>query len=73
MTDTADNVLAESERLVACEAEYIRLIAPFVLTASKSVKVQILINGRGSVDVDGAQLENNAFANAYNLLENGEL
>ena len=71
VTDTADNVLAESERLTAYDTAYTRLIAPFALDAARSVKVQLLINGRGSVDVDAAQLENNRFANAYNLLENG--
>lgn len=71
VTDTSDNILAESERLVSCDNEYIRLIAPFVLTSAQSVKVQILISGKGSVDIDAAQLENNAFANAYNILENG--
>ncbi|MFR1517684.1 MAG: RHS repeat-associated core domain-containing protein [Clostridia bacterium] len=71
VTDTSDNILVESERLVSYDTEYIRLIAPFVLTSAKSVKVQILINGNGSVDIDAAQLENNAFANAYNMLENG--
>ena len=71
VTDPSDNILAESERLVSCDTEYIRLIAPFELALAQSVKVQILINGRGSVDVDAAQLENNTFANAYNMLENG--
>ena len=71
VTDTSDKVLAESERLTAYSSEYIRLIAPFEIASAQSVKVQIMISGRGSVHVDGAQLENNPYANAYNMLENG--
>ena len=71
VTDTSDNVLAESERLTSVSSEYIRLIAPFEIASAQSVKVEIMISGRGSVDVDGAQLENNPYANAYNMLENG--
>ena len=71
VTDTADNVLAISEPLSAYDSDYIRLVAPFELTSSKSVKVQILVDGRGTVYADAAQLENNSFANAYNMLENG--
>ncbi len=71
VTDTSDNILAESERISSYDTEYIRLIAPFELTIAKSIKVQILAEGRGSVDIDAAQLENNGFANAYNMLENG--
>ena len=37
----------------------------------QSVQVQILTSGRGVVHVDGAQLENNPYANAYNMLDNG--
>lgn len=47
------------------------MIAPFTLSAAQSVKVQILLDGKGTVYADAAQLENNAFANAYNMLENG--
>ena len=71
VTDTSDNILAESERISSYDTEYIRLIATFELTIAKSIKVQILAEGRGSVDIDAAQLENNGFANAYNMLENG--
>ncbi len=71
VTDTSDNVIAESERISKRSDDYIRLILPFELTSPQSVKVQIVINGMGSVDVDGAQLENNPYANAYNMLENG--
>ena len=71
VTDTSDNILAESEHLTSVSSEYIRLIAPFEIATAQSVKVEIMISGRGSVDVDGAQLENNPFANAYNMLENG--
>ncbi len=71
VTDTSDNVLAESEHLTAVGSEYVRLIAPFEIASAQSVKVEIMISGRGSVDVDGAQLENNPYANSYNMLENG--
>ena len=71
VTDTSNNILAESERLIERSSEYVRLIALFEITSAQSVKVQIMISGRGSVDVDGAQLENNPYANAYNMLENG--
>ena len=69
--DTADNILAVSERLCVADGEYVRLILPFTLTARKSVKVEILLNGKGTAYIDAAQLENNPYANAYNMLENG--
>ena len=65
------SVLAESEHISAYDSEYIRLIAPFTLTSAQSVNVQILLDGKGIMYADAAQLENNAFANAYNMLENG--
>ena len=71
VTTTSGTVLAESEHIRAYDTEYIRLIAPFTLSAAQSVKVQILLDGKGTVYADAAQLENNAFANAYNMLENG--
>ena len=71
VTDESDNILAESERITERDSQYVRLIAPFYLPSNQSVKVQIMNSGRGSVDVDGAQLENNPYANAYNMLENG--
>lgn len=71
ITKTDGTVLAESEHISKCDTEYIRLIAPFELSNAQSVQVQILLNGKGTVYVDAAQLENNPYANAYNMLENG--
>ena len=71
VTDTSGNVLAESEHLSADDSEFTRLIAPFTLESAQSVQVQILMDGEGSVYADAAQLENNPYANAYNMLENG--
>ena len=41
------------------------------LAVAQRVQVQVLLNGKGTVYADAAQLENNPYANAYNLLENG--
>ena len=71
VTDTSGNVLGVSEHLTQYDSEYTRLIVPFELSSSQSVKVQIIINGKGTVYADAAQLENNPYANAYNMLENG--
>ena len=71
VTDTSGNVLGVSEHLVKYDSEYTRLIVPFELDAAQSVQVQIIVNGKGTVYVDAAQLENNPYANAYNMLENG--
>lgn len=71
VTTTDGTVLAESEHLSKYDSEFTRLIAPFTLTSAQSVQVQILLNGRGTVYADAAQLENNPYANAYNMLENG--
>ena len=71
VVSTGGSVLAVSERLTTFDREYVRLIVPFTLASARSVKVQILVDGAGTVYADGAQLENNPYANAYNLLENG--
>ena len=71
VTDTSGNVLGVSEHLVKTDSEYTRLIVPFELATAQSVQVQILVNGKGTVYADAAQLENNPYANAYNMLENG--
>ncbi len=71
VTDTAGKVLGISEILSNKDSEYTRLIVPFKLETAQSVQVQILVNGEGSVYFDAAQLENNPYANAYNMLENG--
>ena len=71
VTDTSGNVLGVSEHLVKTDSEYTRLIVPFELDTAQSVQVQILVNGKGTIYADAAQLENNPYANAYNTLENG--
>ena len=71
VTNAAGNVLGVSEHLVKYDSEYTRLIVPFELAAAQCVQVQILVNGKGTVYADAAQLENNPYANAYNMLENG--
>lgn len=71
VVSTGGSVLAVSERLTTFDREYVRLIVPFTLASAQRVKVQILVDGAGTVYADGAQLENNPYANAYNLLENG--
>ena len=71
VTDTSDNVLGVSEHLTQYDSEYTRLIVPFELSSAQSIKVQIVINGKGTAYADAAQLENNPYANAYNMLENG--
>ena len=68
---TEGTVLAESEHIFESDGEYIRLIAPFEIKTAQSVQVQLLVNGKGTVYFDAPQLENNPFANAYNILENG--
>ena len=71
VTDTSGKVLGVSERLSKKDSEYTRLIVPFELTTAQSVQVQILADGKGLMYADAAQLENNSYANAYNMLENG--
>ena len=71
VTTTDGTVLAESEHITKYDTEYIRLVAPFELKMPQSVQVQILLDGRGTIHADAVQLENNPFANAYNMLENG--
>ena len=71
VTDNSGNVLGVSEQLVKSDSEYTRLIVPFNLDVAQSVQVQILVNGKGTIYADAAQLENNPYANAYNMLENG--
>ena len=71
VVDSSGNVLGVSERLTQADSEYIRLIVPFELTTSRSVDVQVLLDGIGTIYVDAAQLEKNTYANSYNLIENG--
>ena len=71
VTDTSGNVLTESEKLIYADSEYVRLNTAFTLDTDQSVIVHVLIDGKGTVYVDAAQLENNPFVNVYNMLENG--
>ena len=71
VTDTSGNVLTESEKLIYADSEYVRLNTAFTLDTDQSVIVHVLIDGKGIVYVDAAQLENNPFVNVYNMLENG--
>ena len=71
VVDAAGNILGISERLEKCDSEYTRLIVPFDLASAQKVQIQILVNGQGVVYADAAQLENSPYANAYNMLENG--
>ena len=64
-------VLAVSEKLVNTNSQYIRLIAPFEIKTAQSVKVEFVLDGSGLVYVCAPQLENNPFANDYNMLQNG--
>lgn len=71
VTDTSGNILTESEKLIYADSEYVRLNTSFSLEGDQSVIVHVLIDGKGIVYVDAAQLENNPFVNVYNMLENG--
>ena len=64
-------ILAESEHLSNYELDYIRLVAPFELASDQTVSAQILLNGRGAIYADAAQLEDKPYASPYNLLKNG--
>lgn len=63
------SVIAESEHLVS-KFDFLRVVLPFELTTAQTVQVQLLLNGMGNVNFDGAQLETGSYANALNLLEN---
>ena len=69
--DTDGNILYQSERLDDTFGDYVRLVAPFKLESQKTVKVSIISSGGNKVYVNAPQLEDNAFANQYNMLENG--
>ncbi len=71
VTDASGNTLAESERISAIDSDYVRLIAPFDLATEQVVNVHLLVTGTGGVCFTAPQLENNPYANAYNMLENG--
>ncbi len=71
VTDTAGNVLAEGERLLKKNEDYVRLALPFTLKTAQSVKVWICVEGKTELYADAAQLEKSPFASPYNLLQNG--
>ena len=65
------SVIGSSEILTEKDSQFVRLIAPFEITSTQTISVQILVNGKGTIYADAAQLENNPYANAYNMLESG--
>ncbi len=67
--DIYDNVIAESEHITKETTNFIRLNVSFKLEKAEILHVELMINGKGVAYFDGAQLENNGSANAYNLLE----
>lgn len=66
-----NTILAVSEGIRNSDSKFVRLTASFELENAQSVKIQILVDGKGTVYVDAVQLENNPYANSYNMLENG--
>ena len=71
--DKEGNELGRSEYLSTTSSPIERLVLPFELhcESRESVRVEILVNGKGIVRIDSAQLENNVYANKYNMLLNG--
>lgn len=69
--DASGNKITETEHVAETGGEYLRLIAPFDLSKAQNITVQILMDGKGKVYVNGAQLETNEFASPYNMVENG--
>ncbi len=69
--DTTGTILSESEHLEAYDDEYIRISTTCELTTAQNITVAILMDGAGEVRVNAPQLENNAYASPYNLLESG--
>lgn len=64
-------ILAESMHIDSSDEEYMRLIVPFKIETEQDITLHILVNGMGGVYVDGVQLENNPYANEYNMIESG--
>ena len=64
------SILAESECLGKVTSDFVRLCVPFITESEQSVRVAVCVSGGGSVDIHAPQLENNACANNYNMLEN---
>ncbi len=71
VSTSGGTVLAVSEKLTNTNSQYIRLIAPFEIDYTQSVKVEFVLDGSGFVYVCAPQLENNPFANDYNMIQNG--
>ena len=71
VVDAAGNVLAESEHLSAADREYIRISVSFELESNQDVTVQVLMDGKGVVYANAAQLERGASASDYNMILNG--
>ncbi len=64
--------LAQSEKIAKTDSEFVRLIAPFSITAETDVvNIAFLSDGNCVTYIDGVQLEKNGFANDYNMIENG--
>ncbi len=71
VTDNSGTILAESCRLTKIDSVYTRLGVKFSLKKAAEVRVHILIDGRGGIFVDAAQLEKSEVPTSYNMVENG--
>ena len=71
VTSATGTVLSQSEYVSMYDDEFVRIIAPFELLNTEDVTVHILLDGKGIVYAEAAQLENNPFANKYNIMEDG--
>ena len=71
--DEDGNVLARSEYLSQTDTEYVRLVETFEVETARTVYMQFLLDGAGTVYADALQLEANSFAIPYNILENGSI
>ncbi len=71
--DESGSILNVGTSISSTEGNYVRTSLTFALETEQSIKVQILVNGKGTVYADAAQLEQNSFATPYNLLGNGSL
>ncbi|MBQ7106294.1 MAG: hypothetical protein IJN93_02115 [Clostridia bacterium] len=71
VNDDSDNVIAVSEHFGKKSDGFIRLACTFNIDTESEVALKILLDGKGEIHLDAAQLENNEFANEYDLLTNG--
>ncbi|MBQ7857502.1 MAG: RHS repeat-associated core domain-containing protein [Oscillospiraceae bacterium] len=69
--DANKNVVAKTERIWENNLEYTRLSLPFVLTEAQTVKLQMCMDGAGTTEVDGIQLNEGECAEPFNLMRNG--